>query len=362
MAPTIAIHKKNASDALPPIRRSSRIAARLAVINTNVERRHHRHRKASPTKCTIKNAIISLNDDCLLAIFSFLSISELFKLRNCSHRLRALADQTAPKQCRRETFCYIYKYRTHEKILQCYGSFMQNVVLERIGEIVRLFTNELGASKTKWKWLGHCTALKILTIRKMRLNYDEFNAKIFEGLENLELHECFAEDKQYESIITACKNLKSFTISKFTFSSTIFDCLAKLENIEQISIRCHTYNCDTRVFAMNVAKFRTLSTLKSLELELNKYHDSVVIIMRLSEIETLEHLVLYVRTIPDGFSQVINELENLKTCQIHFACHKQYSFNAKVFRGALEGFDMTISRDTRDFYIKYYDIKLQRKN
>lgn len=363
MSPRKASQKQTVRNALPSIRRSSRIAARLAVINTNVERRHRGH-KASTTNCTIKNPIPSLNDDCLLAIFSFLSLMELFELRKCCHRFKALADITAPKQCRRETFHYIYKLTAHEEILQCYGSYMQNVVLERICEIDRLFTNEPATSKFKWKWLGHCKALKSLTIRKMHLGYDELIAKIIDGLENLELDGCSFENEQYELIIPACKNLKSFSISNCRLLPKIFDCLAKLESIEKISIPiCLNYFNRYNWFA-KVAIFRALPKLKCLELELRgNGYNLEEIIESICEIDTLEHLVLYVLPNPDRYQalEYLNALANLKTCQIHFSCRQRY-FDVEEFRGAMERFDVDISRNTGDFHIVDYDIKLQRKN
>lgn len=340
MTPTKAIPKKKVRNALAPIRKSNRIADRLAVINSNTDRRHYRHHKASAPKLATKEyELPTLNDDCLLAIFSFLSIMDLFELRKCSRRFRALADAAAPKQCRNEEFHYIYKHKTHEEIVKCYGEFMQNVVFEHNKEIAQLsYIIGAVAPQDKWMWLRQCTSLKTLSIRKILPFYDRYSAKMYENLVNLGLEDCNRGWDQYVLIIKACKNLKTIILTEFTgCSSRMFDSVTVLENIEKISIRHCWIGYDDRL-PRELAKLQGLEKLKCLEIHLYNYGNFIATI-----------------------AKALDKLKNIRLFQIRLDCHPANAFESGEFSNAMKEFEVTINL-TAGGYQNHYDIKLLRNS
>lgn len=359
MAPTKTNPNRNSHNVLQPVRRSNRIATRFAVMNSNVASGHHK--SSSSKRNTETSEILLLNDDCLLAIFSFISLLDLFQLRNSCRRFRALADAEALKQGRREEFHQIYKCKMHEEVVGCYGQFMQNVVFEQNNEVLRLLENGSDAPNAKWKWLKQCTALKCLTLRKIPLEYDRYSAKIYNSLEEFRIDECTNERYHYEMLVGACKNLKTFSVNKLHYPRLIY-CVATLENIEKVSIRkCFLY---PNHLLKNVAKLWTLKKLKYFELDLRSYPGDLLftsIIIEFSKIDSLEHLILIVDSIPAGMAEGLDQLKNIKLCKIHYYCRRYIVFDKNEFSDAINAFDVTINSEIGDGCIEY-DIKLLRKN
>lgn len=361
MAPTKGTSKQKVKNVLPSIRRSKRIAAKFTVIKSNVERRHHGHHEASPspTKRTKDCEILSLNDDCLLALFSFFSILELIDLRKCCSRFRALIDVAMPTRCRSETFHYIYKHKTHEKIMRYCGEFMQNVIFERNAKIACLLGNDSDSPATMWKWLRHCTALTSLTIRKMRPHYDHFSAKVYEGLENLEFDICYGNNIQCETIIRACKNLNTFRSNDYTFSPAMFNSFDTLEKIERISLRERFFPTPGN----NLANLQTRKTLKYLEMGFWSDDKAGNDLDWLFNIDSLEHLVLRMTKIPQRLIEKIDNHKNMKSVQILYErlIRSFPSFIEKDFKDAIKTYDVVINRVASSAHNERYNIGLQRK-
>lgn len=307
-----------------------------------VDRRHLDHHKtASTERSTEFDGIPSLNDDCLLAIFSFVSIMDLFELRKCSRRFRALADMAAPKKCRNEQFHYIRKHEIHEEVLKCYGEFMQNVVVEHSIEIEQLIYAKSVACLPRYTWLKYLPALKTLKLRGMKVECHPGSAQIYGNLENLEFDHCRISRPEYEQIFDECRKLKTFcTFSDGSYWN--FDLLAKLENIEKISLRGDDMHLTER-FIAELAKLKKLEKLNRLELELYCFED-------------------FARIIPIA----LNQHNNIKSCQMKLKLFRGIGLDSlghQDFRAAMAAYDVSIiSKNGPGPNYITCDITIQKKN
>lgn len=342
-----------------PIRKSQR----TAVI---ISREKHRRLSKEPTAQRANdhmerefenNGILSLNDDCLLAIMSLLSIEDLFAAKQCGNRLSALADVAAPKRCRRQSFRYLYNYEAHRNMVECYGKFMQNVTFERkLDEIARLGDNGSQSPELKWMWLRRCTALRALTIRNMAPFYDRDSVEIYERLQSLEIEKCLGHEDTYVRIIEACANLKSIKVSKFTIAT--FNCIARLQNIERIVLR--DSRCD--IFAYHMTALQGLKKLKHLGMDF-RFRGCVgvvPVIMALNRFASLIRFDLHLASIPEKFANALNRLENIQICQLHF--DQSTPLDENVFADRISNFRISANRGCSECDYICHDVELQRKN
>lgn len=284
-----------------------------------------------------------LNDDCLLTIFSFLPLPDLLQVRKCCRRFKALADDAASKKCRKEEFHYNYKLKIHEETMKCYGGLMQNVIFECCGrgrETGLLVQPRSVRSKVKWMWLRHCTALKSLTIRKKRVYYDRYSAKIYENLENLEFYQCFGDEDKLKRVIEACKNLKTISVNMCEFTCNPLKYVTTLENVEKISFRrsgLENNNCLPYI----LDKLQDVEKLKCFEIDLYcqcRGHENYM----------------------SEFAKAMNKQKSIKLCQIHLVKCRNFRSEYQRFCSALKEFEVTINPTPGRRH--HYDMKLQWKN
>lgn len=237
---------------------------------SNVKHRHFQElRTQQATECDQNIAQICeipvLSDACLLAIFSFLSIKDLFEVGNCSRHFRSLADIVAPNLCEREIFHLIDVHKTHHDCIARYAEFMRNIIYER-HEISQLFND--GTPESTWMWLRRCASLKKLTIINESPFYDQACASIYDRLEYLAIVDCSDGAYQCKLLIEACTKLKRIEFQNCPHAAALLDSIAKLTNIEKIS---------SRSTATGVATFLTptylqqLTKLKWVRIDLSRY-------------------------------------------------------------------------------------------
>lgn len=281
-----------------------------------------------------------LNDDCLRTIFSFVAIRDLLKIRECSRRLRALADEVIPKQCRNVEFHYDADNTTDRVILKNYGQFMRSVIVEAAsGRIAKCREP-----------LEHCTALKTLTMRNFLLDYDGLDSKFFENVEHLIFDQCMPSNdlNKFDTIIKACTNLKTIRMIRVRGSYSYFasvieraiDGIGTLESFENLTIRkleIAPWSFDIRC---TLAKLRNLKKLKCLQIDLR---------CSLSEVQFI--------------SVALNGLSHMRRCQMNLECLNG-SLDQKEFRESLTDFDITIKHEKMGDYptCNLYNISIERKN
>lgn len=333
-----------------------------------IEKRHRHHEgefgESSNTKFHLQYfeecKFPQLNDDCLLAIFARLSIVDMFGLKKCCRRFNELVDMAMPTRCSKETFRCIWKHGTHENILESYGEFMQNVILERI-------TDESSTGEPYCDpptWFRKCRSLKTLTIRKVPLVYDQFSAQVYAGLESLTIEDCPGDEENYKLIIAACKNLKSILVLNGKFR---FDWIGKLVNLESISTRT------VGVYSFLILRFanelKRLKKLKYLYLDLSCYEFFVALVLQLPGSLPIEHFVLCIRKGVETchfFADALEKMKAMKLCQIRYYREQDDAIgksNAQALTRSITEFHVSMG-----YYYSpltpvdnYYDIKLQRK-
>lgn len=354
MAPKPPISKKKTNTVPPTFRKSQR-----AAVNILSEENRHRRTEESPTQRHTDNmnpnsgnyGIFSLNDDCLLAILSFLSIEGLFAMKLCCRRFSALADVTAPKQCRSQNFQYNHKSERHRNILECYGEFMQDVTFERK-------RHDEHPSNSEWKWVRRCTALKTLTIRNMASFYDNASARIYEGLQSLGLEDCYDRGAAYDRIIEACTNLKSIKLRHSTFTDSTLHCIARLKHIESIVL---INNCCWWSFsARHVTALQGLNRLKHLGIDFRGCEDLISVTTSVNKLASLVRFDLYFASNPENFVDAVNQLENINVCHMYFCLNRNTPFDGNVFANSIPHFHVCINRKCNS-YLHHYDVDLRRK-
>lgn len=348
--------------------RSSQLSIRKSQRTTVIiSREKHRRRSKHLTAKLVNDhmeqdfendGILSLNDDCLLAIMSLLSIEDLFAAKQCGNRLSALADVAAPKLCRRRSFRYLYNNEAHRKIVECYGEFMQNVTFERkMDEIARSAENGSRSPELKWMWLRRCTALEALTIKDMAPFYDRDCVEVYERLQSLDIGKCLGHEDTYVRIIESCANLKSIKVSKFTLVT--FNCIARLGNIERIVLR--DSRCD--ISAYHMTALQGLKKLKHLGMDFRSRGSVGVapVIMALNQFASLIRFDLHLASIPIHFTEALNKLENIQICQLHFG-RGCFDLVENVFVNRVPNFRIAANRGCSECNYICYDVELQRKN
>lgn len=296
-----------------------------------------------------------LNEDCFLAIFSYLSLMDLFAVKHCCQKFSALADIAANETRRSEVFRCNLGRKLPKNILKCYGSRMKGVIFEE----------NLDQTNSKKEenclLLRRCTSLKSLTISESPLFYDHASVKIYEGLKSLTISQCPRDRSIFDQMMRACKNLKSLEMNEYMFQHGTFDSLSTLINIERISIT-KGYLVFLANLAPSVAKLQALKKLKYLKIDLLTCLDCVLVVNELDKIASLAQLELSVNFISDGFTEAVDALRNVTFCQIHYLYSREYGdFDEHLFSDSITNFNVEITRKKWHKFHKH-DIKLHRKN
>lgn len=341
-------------------------ATQIAV-NDSTEKRHRQHCE-SPLQLVIdinkpndrNDGIPSLIDDCLLAIFAFLSIEDLFAVRQCSRRFSALADDVARKKSRENTFWYIYNYRPHRKVLECYGKFMEDVVFDVNYEKTRPSTKAgLETPQEKWMSLARCTSLRTLTIKNIPLFYDASVAKIYEGLQSLSIEDCLSGRLPLAQIILKCKNLKSIKIKNSCCYPEILDLIATspaLKDIESIEVDL--------LGLKHVNAFQQRTKLKRLRFNVMYWAELPAAVVAVNRLVSVTHLELYLCRLKElSVSDVraLRELKNITVCRLYIVSvtiFGEFKLNSDLFADVMPNFYVTVNQFRR----RDYCVKLERQN
>lgn len=312
---------------------------------------------------TEMSEIEKLNDDCLLEIFDYLSIPDLFEVQHCCSRFNILAEATMLRKCAANTFHYIWKNRKHERILERYGAHMEDIVFES-GTNQRVHLLRYNTPT----WLRECKSLKKLTIQNLPLIYDAYSNDTYNRLESLTIDNCHGAEETFKSVIMACKNLKSIAVRKGTLR---LDWIGAFEDLENISIRLVS-PLDGFLICRFADELLRLTKLKYFFIDIPENEYFVPIIMALPRTIPLEHLVLGLKKgvtrYRYGFADTLDKIEALQLCQIrYYSEHNTDSelTKAKSLVESIRGFHVNINYHdvkTDSAADNYFDIKLQRKS
>lgn len=196
---SIAVNEK-----MPPTTRSQK--KKIVAANVN---RIGQNRIAAKSAAVHQNVKIpTLNDDCLLKIFSYLPMRYLYtRVRNCSRRFRDIADLTVKHKFR--------KNRVSTE-LQCYGP-QDLLAMQRFGKfILRLrilgdfFPQNRHADVVAA--LLCCTSLKIVKIEHIDLSLLPVRGKCWKNVEDLSMISCSGSSWKHRKIISACQMLRELKV------------------------------------------------------------------------------------------------------------------------------------------------------
>lgn len=345
---------------------TERTSNRLAVADLNESMRHPQ--QSRPAEIEAKDStILSLNDDCLLEIFSYVGVTDLvYNIGPSCRRLRTLADDAVREKCRKECFYYFVQDRKDAAIVKRFGDCMREIYVN--GSNCRSDLHSLA-------WLSVCSSLKSLKFSNMDLKY-EWSwecLKTLNGLEHLDLERCNSHSStlSMESIILSCKKLKSISImcQPENMPYKLLDLISRIESIERITIK--TWGSPINGISIYVreyaTKFARLTKLKYLHIDCMHF-DCEHFIRALSGSQSLEELSLYTNYLNNGLMAALDTFESLKSCRIHYSfCSDTHSrpqlrYDTPKIKAAIKQFDVVEKSYHKCDPYHVYNVLLTRKN
>lgn len=145
-----------------------------------------------------------LNDDCLQAIFEYLSVKDLFAVSECSQRLSALAESTVETRWRD-------RIRSGCAVSVDGDSGEDPLVLAKFGKLithlsVTEFTFAQAFDASLSSALEFCTSLRTLNLKFLDISLIPFG--ILENIVELEMYGCSGDDWIHLKLIKFCTKLK----------------------------------------------------------------------------------------------------------------------------------------------------------
>lgn len=262
------------------------------------------------TKSAVRSPLLpQLNDDCLLEIFSFLSIKHLlYDVAICCRRFKALTEVAIQKKCRNEQFVFNYMDAKDNAIIGRFAEMMHDVSIFR--------GHRKNGIKDSFTWLKQCRALKSLRIQNLQLIYDSECFGTFGKLETLTLDRCHGSSAQYEHLITACKSLKSITLLNWIYvPEDILAHISTLQSLERVTSQHDVSKSSTT--AANLAKIAQLKKLKFICFNIGFCDQYASYITALYASDSLEEMVLNVNFIDDNVAVALDHFPKLKSCELN---------------------------------------------
>lgn len=363
MAPKKVILKSKKA-AKKPMQRTSN---RVAVADRNESMRHLVQSRPAENE-EKATTILSLNDDCLMEIFSYVGVTDLvFNISASCRRLRTLADDAIREKCRKECFYYFLQDRKDGVIIRRFGAYMREIYAN--GSNYRSDQHSLA-------WLTGCSSLESLKLVNMTLKYEWTweCMKILNGLEHLVLERCSSDSimNASEAIIQSCKKLKSISIMNL-LEHTPIESLAhisklNLKDIERITIKVWGSHSMNRIYTADYGKkLARLTKLKYLHIYLRNM-DCERFLRSLSRSKTLEELSLDTNYLNNGLMQTLDTFESLKSCRIHYSyCSDNYyrhhiRHDTTTMEAMIKQFNVVENSNHQCDHYHIYNVTLTRKN
>lgn len=236
-----------------------------------------------------KHSILQLNDDCLLEVFSHLSLKDLCAVKNCSWRFSNLADSVVRTRWRnKEYVCDLADFSNDESeavlALAKFGHFISKLGVRGI-HCTKIAVKNFGAN------LDNCTSLEKLHLKFVDLSLLlTGQCQVLQHIKVLNLDNCLGNNWQHAKLVKICTKLIFLKILKFGHGG-ITKALAAINDhasIKEISIG---------------ALFSSLNQLKNVQ-QLGKLND----------------LFVFLKTTPiadDNFFKGFNDLKKLGRLRIY---------------------------------------------
>lgn len=285
--------------------------------------------------------ISTLNDDCLLEIFSKVPASDLSAIKKCCRRFCEVADSEAQRRYRNKPFVYCTSadhgtsHSGFVTALHNFGVFIHHI---------RIDMDCFCKNYDRWHYgspgfgrfncsvdpmlaaLKHCPNLNSLTLERMQLHNVSTRKlnKLFQRLhlDTLQLIECAGIESNIARLVKSFKSLKTLTVhTEHVFSwaveisGSILKSISEIKSIERMTFVMNELH---PAFIKNVEELRHLIKLKRLELDFGEccHLDLSPAIHVLATCDSLEELILKNTTPNDAIGRALDRFTRLKLCVI----------------------------------------------
>lgn len=285
--------------------------------------------------------ISTLNDDCLLEIFSNISVSDLSAIKKCCRRFCEMANVEAQRRYRNEPFEYYTSAdhgTSHSGCVTAFHDF--GVFIHHIRIKMDCFCKNYDRSHYGSPGFGrfncsvdqmlaalkHCPNLNSLTLERMQLHNVSTRklSKLLQSLhlDTLQLIECAGIESNVARLVKSFKSLKSLTVhTEHVFSwaveisGSILKSISEVTSIERMTFVLNELH---PAFIENVEELRHLIKLKKLELDFGEccHLDLSPAIHVLATCDSLEELILKNMTPNDAIGRAVDKFTRLKSCVI----------------------------------------------
>lgn len=229
---------------------------------------------AKPRKSTSIVEITSLNDDCLLEIFSYLSDMDLCAIKTSHQRFHRVADDTFKSK-------FIPPNNNWYEINGKRDFKEMGDILKNFGHMIiaLMMAFDKKDKKCKCKYiplLKHCHSLRFLQFKHIdfdNLSINPMELKVLRNLYQLCVIQCTGAEKCFKDLLIACNPSKLSSLSlvcpaRHAISDDSIAFIAdRFVNIKVLFI---SLNKRTASLAENISKLKNLKNLAKLEINCNK--------------------------------------------------------------------------------------------
>lgn len=293
--------------------------------------------KARASACASSNStpltlLSTLNDDCILEIFSYLNIKDLCAIRDCSRRFHILADCTVHKRFRNKYVRLPAKENAADaaSILIKFGKLFTQLQIDDENRFIRSCNQSTNALKFN-SMITDCKSLKCLRLKNVCFGYvnSQKFKQILQNITTLELYNCMASNHVRE-LLESCKTLKHLTIAGKIHSITSDICFA-IKNYGQFLESIRFRNCRHELSTIDFLNFiGDLNQLKNLnKIYVGRVRKSAIIPILIKLVKTNSHL----ETI--GFNKFIPENNEFFESLKHTKLKKCILFTKDVISAAI---------------------------
>lgn len=260
--------------------------------------------------------LLSLKDDYLSTIFSYLSMTDLCAVADCCRRFCKLAELIVQKRCQQqgdELFLDHHQFvdATNHLFLEKFGSVIPHLAIS--GYIFQQWPAGLDAK------LKNFTSLKSLLFYNMDLSILPENSMVLRKIQDLHIIGAYNESKCqfYCKLIKSCRALKKLCIGVGAkISDALVACINEHHSIEGVYLIVHDNQYRK--------KMQKLKKLKKLRMNFQEQFHSIshtnlrvtAIITEYTLRDSFEHLVLFDFDPNDVFFQALDKFKHLKKCEI----------------------------------------------
>lgn len=287
---------------------------------------------STPASSAVVPAILSLNDDCVLEIFSYLKLEDLFRTSSSCHRFSSLADYTVRKRCKTE-YVRLPAKQSHAdaaSTLTKFGDVIKYLQIDDESRFIR-FCNQNG---TKFNsMIKNCTELKCMRLKNVsfgNVGFEKLKRKL-KNIEALELYNCDLTSMHVNEFLNTCGKLTKFSIHGATSPITSDMCSSIIQNgslLESITFRNCRYEISTTEFFKFIADLKRLKNLKNIDVGRVRQRSVLPMLLVLVGSNSQLETIAFGGFVPKNneFFDLLKQMKQLKSCQL---------FNKGVISGAV---------------------------